>query len=137
MRCTCRCLQGAHLTRSGRQREDELGPAYRVMRANDVKVRDGEDDRRLFYFDDTVDIVVVTGTNQHVEPAHRHTQNTEIYYVIQGSLLLVVDGRQLCLNEGDLVTVYPGACHHFETAGEQVVFMAIKKEPGLLDKELC
>jgi quercetin dioxygenase-like cupin family protein len=114
-----------------------LRPACRVMRANDVKVREAEHDRRLFYFDDTVDIVVVTGTKRHLEPAHRHTQNTEIYYVIRGKLLLSVDGQQFSLNEGDLVTVHPGACHHFETTDEQVVFMAIKVEPGLRDKELC
>jgi quercetin dioxygenase-like cupin family protein len=107
------------------------------MRADDVKVREAEHDRRLFYFDDTVDIVVVTGSKCHIEPAHRHTHNTEFYYVIQGRLLLGIEGQRFWLNEGDLATVYPGACHHFETTDEKVVFMAIKKEPGLTDKESC
>jgi mannose-6-phosphate isomerase-like protein (cupin superfamily) len=119
------------------ERKRDLSTGYQVMRVDDVKVREAEHDRRLFYFDDTVDIVVVTSTERHIEPAHLHAQNTEIYYVIQGKLLLGVDGHELWLNEGDLVTVYPGACHHFETTDEKVVFMAIKKEPGLADKELC
>ena len=107
------------------------------MKANEVKVREAEGDRRLFYFDDTVDIVLVTNTKRHVEPAHLHTQNTEIYYVIEGKLLLSVDGQKHWLKAGDLATVYPGACHHFETTDDQVVFMAIKKESGVFDKELC
>ena len=108
-----------------------------VIRLNDAKVRDTESDRRLFYFDETVDIVVVTGARRHVEPSHLHTMNTEIYYVIRGRLLVSVEGHECWLNEGDLVVVNPLACHHFETTDEEVIFMAIKKEPGLKDKKVC
>jgi quercetin dioxygenase-like cupin family protein len=107
------------------------------MRLNNVQVRDSENDRRLFYCDDTVDIVVVTGFRRHVEPPHLHTRNTEVYYVICGKLLLNVEGRAYWLHEGDLLHVGPGACHHFETTDEEVVFMAIKKEPRLKDKKAC
>ena len=119
------------------EKVNKLKPSFKVMRVNDVKVRDAEHDRRLYYFDDTVDMVVVTNSKRHVEPSHLHTMNTEIYYVVRGELLVNVEGQDLWLNEGDLVIVNPGACHHFETTDEEVMFIAIKKEPGLDDKKSC
>lgn len=119
------------------EKASELRPSFKVMRVDDVKVRDTGSDRRLYYFDRTVDIVVVTSSKRHTESAHLHTVNTEIYYIVRGKLLLNVEGQDIWLDEGDLVLVNPGTCHHFETTGEEVVFMAIKKEPGLDDKKLC
>lgn len=107
------------------------------MRADDVKVRDTGHDRRLHYFDDTIDMVVVTAVRRHIEPAHLHEMNREFYYVVQGKLLINVEGQEIWLKEGDLLSVDPGACHHFETTDEKVTFVAIKKEPGLDDKRLC
>jgi quercetin dioxygenase-like cupin family protein len=63
--------------------------------------------------------------------------NTETYYVVRGKLLLNVEGHDIWLTKGDLVIVNPGACHHFETTEEEVVFIAIKEEPGLDDKKAC
>ena len=119
------------------EKVNELKPSFKVMRVNDVKVRDAENDRRLYYFDNTVDIVVVTISKRHIEPSHLHTVNTEIYYVVRGKLLVNVEGQDIWLNEGDLVLVNPGACHHFETTDEEVMFIAIKKEPELDDKKSC
>ena len=45
---------------------------FKVMRVDDVKGRSSEDDQRLYYFDEDVDIVAVTITGSHCEPAHRH-----------------------------------------------------------------
>jgi quercetin dioxygenase-like cupin family protein len=119
------------------EKVNELRPSFKVMRLNDVKVRDTGSDRRLYYFDKTVDIVVVISSKRHIESAHLHTVNTEIYYVVRGKFLFSVEEQDIWLNEGDLVLVNPGVCHHFETTDEEVVFMAIKKVPGLDDKELC
>jgi quercetin dioxygenase-like cupin family protein len=52
-------------------------------------------------------------------------------------MILNVEGEAIWLQEGDLVTVKPGTCHHFETFDEKVSFLAIKKQPGLDDKKLC
>jgi quercetin dioxygenase-like cupin family protein len=119
------------------EKVNELKPSFKVMRVNDVKVRDAENDQRLYYFDDTVDMVVVTSSKRHIESAHLHMMNTEIYYVVRGKLLVNVEGQDIWLNEGDLVLVNPGACHHFETTDEEVMFIAVKKEPGLDDKKSC
>ena len=110
---------------------------FKVMRANEVKVRDAENDRRLYYFDSDVDIVVTTISQTHIEPPHLHTVNTESYYVLRGKLLVSVEGQDVWLSDGDLLIVHSGACHHFETTEEEVVFLAIKKESGLDDKESC
>jgi mannose-6-phosphate isomerase-like protein (cupin superfamily) len=114
-----------------------LLPDFTVKRATDVKKRVSEHDERLYYFDRDVDIVVTNISKKHVAPAHLHTENTEIYYVVEGSLGVAVKGQTVQLGEGDLMIIYPGACHHFETAEEPVTFLAIKGKPGLDDKRPC
>lgn len=110
---------------------------YRVMRADEVNTREDQNDRRLYYCDPDVDIVVTTISKRHVDEAHRHITNTEIYYVVRGRLSVEVEGRSSSLEKGDLIIVYPGACHHFETGNEEVCFLAIKKQPLVEDKESC
>ena len=127
----------SRLITSKLQGKDESQPLFKILHSSDVKVRETKSDLRLYYFDEDVDIVVVTGSKSHIEPAHLHSENTEIYFVIQGRMVLNVEGEALWLQQGDLVTVKPGACHYFETFDEKVIFLAIKKEPGLDDKELC
>ena len=112
-------------------------PSHTVMRANDVKAREIEDDRRLYYFGSDVDIVSTTISKRHIEPSHLHTMNTESYYVVHGELLVNVEGQDIWLGQGDLVVVNPGSCHHFETTAEEVTILAKKRKPGLDDKKLC
>jgi quercetin dioxygenase-like cupin family protein len=116
---------------------DNSKPSFKVMRVNDVKVRSRENDQRLYYFDSDVDMVATTISKRHVEPSHLHTRATETYYVIRGRLLVNVEGQDIWLNEGDLILVNSGACHHFETTEETVMFLATKRESGLGDKKLC
>jgi quercetin dioxygenase-like cupin family protein len=122
---------------SGKRKTVDLKPSFKVMRVNDVKMRESENDRRLFYFDKDVDIVSTTISKAHTEPSHLHTVNTESYYVIHGKLLFNVEGQDIWLRAGDMIVVNPGSCHHFKTTDEEVVFLAIKKEPGLSDKKPC
>lgn len=117
--------------------KDKFLHDFKIIRRNDIKVCDSKSDQRLYYFDKHVDFVVVTNFRSHVEPAHLHEENTEIYFMIQGKMLLNVEGEAICLHEGDMVIVNPGACHHFETSDDKVIFIAMKKEPGLDDKKLC
>ena len=107
------------------------------MRCDDVPVRTTKSDQRSYYFDEHVDLVLVNSTTQHKEPPHLHSDNYESYILISGRMIINIEGEEILLQEGDLVTINPGACHHFETMDEEVVFMAIKKEPGLDDKEMC
>lgn len=110
---------------------------YAIMRRGDVKLRDTESDQRLYYFDEQVDLTMVTSHKSHVEPAHLHSENFESYLVIQGKMILNIEGEAIWLYQGDMVRVNPGICHHFETTDEKVVFIAIKKISGLKDKESC
>jgi quercetin dioxygenase-like cupin family protein len=126
--CPCDC-EGARSTK--------LTPPFKVMRRGDVKTRKSENEKRLYYFDETVDVVATTISKRHVEPSHLHTSNVETYYVVRGKLLVSAEGQDFWLSEGDLMVVNPGTCHHFETCGEETTFLAIKKEPGLNDKRPC
>jgi quercetin dioxygenase-like cupin family protein len=117
--------------------ESNLKPSFKVMRANDVRIRRDKNERRSYYFDNSIDIVVTTISKKHIELSHSHSVNTESYYVVRGRLLINVEGQDNWLNEGDLLVVNPGACHHFESTDEEVVFIAMKREPGLDDKQMC
>ena len=128
------------MAKSTNQTEDKKNKsesAFNIMRCDEVKARIEPNQRRNYYFDDLIDLVLVQISKKHVEPDHLHTENTEFYLVIRGKLLLNVEGEEVWLSEGDLLTVNPGACHHFETTAEEVLFLAIKKKPGLDDKKRC
>lgn len=110
---------------------------FKLIRHEETKGRFSENDERRFFFCKDVDIVLTTISKKHIEPAHLHKENTETYFVLKGKLALYVNNEKIDLNEFDLAIVYPGACHYFETYEEEVVFLAMKKEPGLKDKVAC
>lgn len=112
-------------------------PSFRIFRNGDVKWKGDRSDYRKLYFDSDVDIVHTTLKRVHSEPPHMHSKNIESYLVEHGQLVLVLDGQEFVLTEGDLAVVYPGVCHSFRTAAEEVRFLAMKKYPGLLDKKDC
>lgn len=110
---------------------------FKIMHSSDVNRRTNENDLRLFYCDQDIDFIVTTISKKHVEPSHMHKENTESYYVLRGKLIMYVDGEKIQLNKGDMMIVHPGACHSFETTGENVCFYAIKKLPLHKDKKTC
>lgn len=127
-------LKRAHL---GENENEARSEPYKIMRRVEVNKRLNGNDTRLYYCDADVDFVVTTISKPHYEPPHRHSKNTESYYVLQGRLTICVNKQREVLEEGDMIVVYPGACHSFETTGEKVCFCAIKKVPQLEDKHLC
>ena len=110
---------------------------FKIMRPESVKRREDPGDTRLYYCDPDVDVVVTTMTKKHRGPEHLHTENVESYFVVRGELTMHVGEHCEVLHEGDMMVVYPGACHCFETTDEEVCFLAIKKYPQLQDKEPC
>lgn len=124
-------------SRPGKEEIPRLKSRFRVMRRGDVKVREEENDRRLYYFDENVDMVVTTISKDHSEAPHFHAVSNEVYYVVQGSLLVSVDGQDVRLNEGDLIVVNAGCCHSFQTAEAGVTFLTVKDLAGLDDKRTC
>lgn len=112
-------------------------PVFTLIRAGEAQLRERDDEQRRYYFNDLIDLVLVTSAKKHCEPSHLHKLNQETYYVIRGELWMNIAGRDLHLYAGDLVVVPPGVCHRFETTGDEVIFLALKKEPGLKDKRPC
>jgi mannose-6-phosphate isomerase-like protein (cupin superfamily) len=49
----------------------------------------------------------------------------EIYYVLEGSGLAVLDGRPYSLRTGDFLRLPPGVTHRFETGDESLILLDI------------
>ena len=122
-----------------RQHEVETAAAakYTLLRADSVNTRTSEHDQRLYYCNSDVDIVFTTISRKYTEPRHLHTENTEVYFVIRGALIMEIEEESLHLNAGDMLVVPPNACHSFRTTDEEVCFLAIKRFPLLKDKKPC
>ena len=110
---------------------------FKIMHSSDVNRRINENDLRLYYCDSDIDFIVTTISKKHIEPSHVHKKNTESYYILQGKLIMHVDGEKIELYPGDMMVIQPGVCHSFETTCKEVCFYTIKKEPKIKDKELC
>ncbi len=54
-------------------------------------------------------------------PPHRHEVEEEAYYILEGTLAMLVDGREVDLRSGDFVHVPPGAVHGYRNAGQAPV----------------
>ena len=111
--------------------------SHKLIKAKEVNTRIEHDDVRLYYCDSDIDFIVTTITKPMISKLHRHRENIESYYVIEGKLILHIEENTVSLTPGDMAVIYPGKCHKFETTNEKVVFCAIKKYPLLDDKELC
>ncbi|MGH7639580.1 MAG: cupin domain-containing protein [Candidatus Dormibacteria bacterium] len=51
--------------------------------------------------------------NQGVDEPHLHSRIHEVYLVLSGSAIAVVDDREILLGEGDVLVVEPGEGHTF------------------------
>lgn len=107
------------------------------MRSNEVNSKLNDGYARFYYCDHNVDFVLAKLTKPFISERHKHTSNTESYYVFKGTLVLHIEDNTEVLNSGDMVVIYPGVTHCFETCtADEVVFCALKKQPLLEDKEL-
>lgn len=53
-------------------------------------------------------------------PYHVHTMEDETFHVLEGSLVLIVDGQRLILNPGDVAFAPRGIPHRFESGPQGV-----------------
>ena len=111
--------------------------SHKLISVKEAGTRIEPDDVRHYYCDPDIDFIVTTITKPMISELHRHRENIESYYVIQGKLIMHIEESTVSLEPGDMAVIYPGKCHKFETTNEKVVFCAIKKFPLLDDKELC
>ncbi|MCX5675698.1 MAG: cupin domain-containing protein [Planctomycetota bacterium] len=113
--------------------------AFTLMRAAAVNRKTAPNGKRttLYYCDPDIDFVVTTSAEPCRGDMHRHRETAESYYVQRGTLIMHVDGQRLVLKEGDLLVIQPRVCHGYETAGQEVCFVAVRKQPQSGDKEPC
>lgn len=64
-------------------------------------------------------------------PAHFHTRMTEMFFVLGGSLRVLLDDRIVTLEPGDLVTVPPRLPHAFAPARGEEADVLVVFTPGV------
>ncbi len=90
--------------------EDEVG---RISR-NFFKARDL--DEGLFNSCDHV--TYLTGGEA---PAHVHEDTEEVFYVIRGTGVIILNGKEIPVKAGSVVTVPPGAVHAVRNTGQDIL----------------
>ncbi|GGR40156.1 cupin domain-containing protein [Streptomyces aurantiogriseus] len=64
-------------------------------------------------------------------PAHFHTKATELFYVLDGRLRVLVGDEVHHLNQGDFLTVPPTVPHAFAPAPDSTAELLVLFTPGL------
>ncbi|MEO5877335.1 MAG: cupin domain-containing protein [Streptosporangiaceae bacterium] len=64
-------------------------------------------------------------------PAHFHTRATEMFFVLSGSMRILVDDRIVRLGEGDFLTVPPTVPHAFAPAAGSAAELLVVFTPGM------
>jgi len=64
-------------------------------------------------------------------PAHRHAKKHETFFVVRGTVRIVVDGRETVKNAGDILPMPPGTEHSFTGRGPALLLEV--SSPCLLD----
>ncbi len=88
-----------------------------------------------------VDFVVVPADS--TTEVHRHLHSDNVIYVIRGSGVVILDGREHEIGPGMRVVIPKSVCHGFRTAGQSLEFVSVQLPPILderhhiFDRELC
>jgi len=71
---------------------------------------------------------------QRTKP-HYHETVTDHYYIIEGTAVFTVDGREYNASKGDLLVIEPGETHMI-TAGRTGVKLLAVKKPGYAEDRI-
>ncbi len=63
-------------------------------------------------------------------PPNYHAGETESYYILEGQVGFLVDGRELLAGQGDFIVIPDGAVHAFEAVGDTPARLLIVNAPG-------
>ncbi|MBI1929192.1 cupin domain-containing protein [Candidatus Poribacteria bacterium] len=75
---------------------------------------------------------------QASQDCHYHKEGTEIYMVIEGNMLIAVEGTDYVLSEGDMIVVNPEAVHQVKPEGTEFICRVITVNcGGASDKYVC
>lgn len=64
-------------------------------------------------------------------PAHFHTLATEMFFVLSGTMRILIDDEIVTLGQGDLLTVPPTVPHAFAPAPDSEAEMLVVFTPGM------
>lgn len=67
-------------------------------------------------------------------PLHRHSREDEHFLVLEGTVLLQVDGKRMTLGAGGYACVQRGTVHAFSNPGTTPLRMIITCTPGGIEK---
>jgi quercetin dioxygenase-like cupin family protein len=64
-------------------------------------------------------------------PAHRHPGHAEFYYVLDGEVTFILEGRTSCGGQGTAVLVPEGRSHTFGNTSERTARLLVLHAPAL------
>ena len=70
---------------------------------------------------------------QHGPPLHRHRDQDEFWYILEGKFLFEVDGQKIEAGPGDTVLAPRGSAHTFQNTGTTAGRMVATMIPGGID----
>jgi len=84
----------------------------KVVRRKDAPARLIHEEERIYYLFDRLELIISKVPVNYAQPLHRHRQLYELYYVIQGSVV-IQEGDDRCeISEGDSVLIEPSEAYH-------------------------
>jgi mannose-6-phosphate isomerase-like protein (cupin superfamily) len=73
--------------------------------------------------------IVIPPHTKYEERNHFHKGLEEVFYVIQGTLIIHIDGQKIRAKEGDVYTINPKEVHNLENDAEEEVQILFNKSP--------
>jgi mannose-6-phosphate isomerase-like protein (cupin superfamily) len=86
----------------------------------------------------TKDTEVAVFNERAAQDRHFHRIGTEIYMVLEGTMLIEVENQPYWLGAGDMIVINPGVCHEVKPEGTQFLCRVVTVDcGGTADKFLC
>lgn len=80
--------------------------------------------------------VIEIGPRRGGPPAHRHAEEDDSFYILEGELTFGVEGEEVVAGPGTFVLVPPGVGHTFRNDGDATVRMVNVHAPAGFDLRL-
>jgi quercetin dioxygenase-like cupin family protein len=62
-------------------------------------------------------------------PPHIHAASESFLYILQGTAIVALDGKEYVVKPGDTIYIPSGASHGFRTPDEDVVLLSVQSPP--------
>lgn len=74
--------------------------------------------------------------NQGINEKHVHSTMFEIYLIAKGTSVIVINEKEIVLNEGDMMVVEPGEVHTFKNSSKDYLHFVIHSPFVKNDKQI-